>query len=80
MNEKYTVDLSPEERAQCQSILRKGKHSAEKLLRVRILLKTDVNGPNLRDQDIVEALDCGICTVRENPEAVCGIRIRSHTQ
>jgi transposase len=51
---KYVVDLSEEERAQLESMLRKGKSSARKQTRARILLKANTG---MRSQDIGKALD-----------------------
>jgi transposase len=51
---KYVVDLSEEERAQLESIIRKGKSSARLQARARILLKAD---EGMLNQDIMSALD-----------------------
>jgi hypothetical protein len=40
---KYVVRLSDEEREQLQTLIRKGKSPAKRLLKARILLKTDVS-------------------------------------
>ncbi len=40
---KYIVRLSDDERAQLNALIGKGKHSAQKLLRARILLKADAS-------------------------------------
>ena len=40
---KYIVRLSAEEREQLQALIRKGKSSANRLLKARILLKADVS-------------------------------------
>ena len=40
---KYVVRLSVEEREQLQTLIRKGKSSAKRLLKARILLKADVS-------------------------------------
>jgi transposase len=57
---KYIVDLSPDEREQLQQLIRRGKTSARKLTRARILLKaTD----GCTDEEIVAALNIGVSTV-----------------
>ena len=40
---KYVVQLSAEERAQLDELIRKGKRSAQLLTKARILLKADVS-------------------------------------
>ncbi len=56
---KYVVRLSAEEREQLQALLRKGRHSAKKLLKARILLMADVSkaGAGLSDSAIIAALE-----------------------
>jgi len=51
---KYVVDLNEEERAQLESLLRRGKSSARMQARARILLKAD---DGMLNQDIMSALD-----------------------
>ncbi|MEE3500198.1 helix-turn-helix domain-containing protein [Acidiphilium acidophilum] len=62
---KYIVRLRDDERAQLNALIGKGKHSAQKLLRARILLKADASeaGPGWPDRDIAAALDTSIDTV-----------------
>ena len=57
---KYVVDLSPDERATLEHMLRSGKTGARKLTRVRMLLKA-ADGWN--DEAIATALDVGTATV-----------------
>lgn len=57
---KYFVDLNTDEREQLQRLLRRGKTSARKLTRVRILLKASEGST---DDEIVAALNVGIATV-----------------
>jgi len=57
---KYIVDLSPEERATLEHMLRSGKTGARKLTRARILLKA---ADGLHDAAIATALDVGTATV-----------------
>ena len=55
---KYIVTLSAEERERLQTVIRSGKHPARKLLRARILLKTDASevGDAWIDDQIASAL------------------------
>ena len=57
---KYLVELSTDEREQLQLLIRRGKTSARKLTRVRILLKA---ADGCTDQEIVAALQVGVATV-----------------
>lgn len=57
---KYIVDLTQDEREQLLQLLGKGKHSARKLTRARILLKAD---EGLTDEQIATALHVGSATV-----------------
>jgi homeodomain-containing protein len=56
---KYVVRLSTEERQQLETLIRKGKGPARRLLKARILLKADVSdaGPGWSDSRIIAALD-----------------------
>jgi transposase len=62
---KYVVRLSAEERAQLDALIRKGKSSAQRLMKARILLKADVSecGEGWSDSQIVEALDTSLTTI-----------------
>lgn len=51
---KYVVELSAAERSQLESMLRRGKSSARRQARARILLKAD---EGMLNQDIMQALD-----------------------
>src|SRR4029450_8262711 len=55
----YVVRLSVEERQQLETLIRKGKSPARRLLKARILLKADVSeaGEGWSDSRIIEALD-----------------------
>jgi transposase len=57
---KYPVDLSPEERTTQEQLLQRGKSSAQKLTRARILLQAD---EGLTDEEIATALEVGAATV-----------------
>lgn len=62
---KYVVCLSAEEREQLQALIRKGKSSAQRLMKARILLKADVSedGEGWSDSEIVKALETSLTTV-----------------
>jgi Homeodomain-like domain len=55
----YIVRLNGEERQQLETLIRKGKSPARRLLKARILLKADVSeaGESWSDNRIIEALD-----------------------
>jgi transposase len=57
---KYVVDLTDEEGATLEQMLRRGKHSARKLTRARILLQA---AEGLNDEAIARALGVGTATV-----------------
>ena len=56
---KYVVRLSGEEREWLETLIRKGKSSARRLVKARILLKADVSeaGEGWSDNRIIRALD-----------------------
>ena len=56
---KYVVRLSAEEREHLDQLIRKGKSSAQRLMKARILLKADVgkDGEGWSDSRIIEALE-----------------------
>src|ERR1700681_807524 len=62
---KYVVRLSGEEREQLETLIRKGKGPAQRLLKARILLKADVSegGDGWSDSRIIEALETGASMV-----------------
>lgn len=57
---KYIVDLTAEERTVLEQVLQKGKSSARKLTRARILLHADEGET---DEEIATALTVGVATV-----------------
>jgi transposase len=57
---KYLVDLTAEERDELLALIRRGKTSARKLTRARILLKAD---EGLSDEEIAEAVGASVPTV-----------------
>jgi hypothetical protein len=62
---KYVVRLSGEEREQLESLIRKGKSPAQRLLKARILLKADVSeaGEGWSDGGIIKALETSVSMV-----------------
>ena len=62
---KYVVRLSAEERAELEALIRKGKSPAQRLLKARILLKSDVSedGEGWSDNRIIEALETSVSMV-----------------
>ena len=63
MHKKYLVELTDDERALLQDVVKKLKGSGQKVKRANILLKADADGPAWTDAKIAEALDCRIKTV-----------------
>jgi transposase len=57
---KYVVDLTRGERTTLEQLLQRGKSSARKLTRARILLQAD---DGLTDEEIATALEVGVATV-----------------
>jgi len=62
---KYVVRLSTEGRAALEAAIRKGKSSAQRLLKARILLKADVSeaGEGWSDSRIIKALETSVSMV-----------------
>src|SRR5215470_12990219 len=62
---RYVVRLSTEEREQLEALIRKGKSSAQRLLKARILLKADVSeaGEGWSDSRIIKALETSVSMV-----------------
>ena len=62
---KYVVRLSGEERERLETLIRKGKSPARRLLKARILLKADVSeaGEGWSDSRIIEALETSLSMV-----------------
>jgi len=62
---KYVVKLSLEERERLETLLRCGKHPAQRLTKARILLKADAGeaGEAWSDSQIAKALDTSLATI-----------------
>ena len=63
MAKKYVVRLSDSERAVLNGLVGKRRVSGQKVLRARVLLKADVDGPRWTDSEIATAFDCRTQTV-----------------
>jgi hypothetical protein len=63
MYKKYIVRLMDDERAICESTVKKETGKSEKLRRATILLKADADGPAWNDTKISEAVGCRRQTV-----------------
>jgi transposase len=71
---KYHVKLTPQERATLEQMLRRGKHSARRLTRARILLKAS---DGLRDDEIAEAVSTSLPTVERTRKRFAEVRLQS---
>ena len=62
---KYVVKLTGDERRHLHELIRTGKHSAQLLMKARILLKADTSsaGDGWSDSQIVKALETSLATV-----------------
>jgi Homeodomain-like domain len=61
---KYVVRLGGEERERLETLIRKGKSPAQRLLKARILLKADVSdGEGWSDSRIIKALETSVSMV-----------------
>ncbi len=60
---KYVVRLTDPERQALQVLIAGKRVAADKLLRARIFLKADVEGPAWSDPEIAEAFDVGLSTI-----------------
>jgi transposase len=65
MKRLYNVTLTETERQDLHKLISTGKHSAQKLIHARILLKADtaLGQPKLSDKRIAQALEVGDSTV-----------------
>jgi transposase len=69
---KYHVELSVEERAKLEQMLRRGKHSARRLTRARILLKA---ADGLRDSEIAEAVETSQPTIERTRKRFAEVKL-----
>ena len=63
MQKKYVVRLTESERDLLNRLVKKPRVSAQRVLRARVLLKTDADGPHWTDAAIANALDCRTKTI-----------------
>ena len=63
MQKKYVVRLTDSERDLLSCLVKKQRVSAQKVLRARVLLKTDADGPHWTDAAIANAFDCRTKTI-----------------
>ena len=63
MPKKYVVRLTEAEREILNGLVKKPRVSAQKVLRARVLLKTDADGPNWTDRELANAFDCRTQTI-----------------
>jgi transposase len=72
MYKKYVVRLSEEQRTQLETLVRRGRAHARKLLYARILLKADADGPDhWTDERIADALEVSTATVARERRRFC---------
>jgi hypothetical protein len=60
---KFVVRLNDAERQSLQDLLAGKRVAADKILRARILLKADADGPGWSDPEIAEAFNVGASTI-----------------
>lgn len=62
---KYIVELTGEERADLEALVKRGKSTASRIRRANILLKVDQGecGPGWTDRQIIDIFDCSIANV-----------------
>jgi hypothetical protein len=63
MQKKYVVRLTDAERDALNVLLKKKRVWSQKVLRARVLLKADSDGPRWNDAEIAGAFDCRTKTV-----------------
>jgi transposase len=69
---KYVVRLSEQQRDQLETLVRRGRAHARKLLYGRILLKADADGPDQwTDERIAEAFEVSTATVARERRRFC---------
>jgi len=65
MGKKYIVRLTKEERERLNGLVSKGRASARKIRRARVLLKVDADGPDWTDQQSADAFGMRANTVAD---------------
>jgi putative transposase len=74
---QHHVRLTSQEQQVLGQMLRRGKHSARELTRVRILLKAD---EGLRDEDIAEAVETSVATIERVRKRFGTVRLGTLTE
>ena len=69
---KYVVRLTDAERQWLQELTAGKRVAADKVLRARIFLKADVEGPAWSDLEIADAFDVGLSTIHRLRERFVG--------
>ncbi len=80
MQKKYVVRLTDAEREVLNGLVKKQRVSSQQVLRARVVLKADADGPNWTDREIAEAFDCRTKTVENIRERFVteGFEIANH--
>jgi transposase len=69
---RYLVRLTERERSKLETLVRRGRAHARKLLYARILLKADANGPDQwTDERIAEVFEVSTATVARERRRLC---------
>lgn len=63
MNKKYIVRLTPEERKELETLVKKGTAQAYRIKHAHILLAVDADGPGWTDEETRAAYRCHLNTV-----------------
>jgi len=72
MYKKYIVRLTQDQRTQLETLVRRGRTHARKLLYARILLKADSDGPDQwTDERIADAFEVSTATVARERRRFC---------
>jgi transposase len=69
---KYHVELTVEEYASLEQMLRRGHHSARKLTRARILLKA---ASDMKDEEIAQEVDTCVPTIERTRKRFAAVRL-----
>ena len=79
---KYVVRLTGEERERLETLIRRGKSPARRVLKARILLKADVSeaGKGWSDNRIIEALETSPSMVYRGAQTTGGRRLRGRVE
>ena len=80
LQEKFIVRLTAEQRDELERLAATGKRSAATILRARILLKADAEGPGWADDRIADALDTSTATVARIPKKFVQQRLQAAVQ